>query len=192
MNEKLYNEIQKYEPFDEEDKIEKDAMLYFIKTNEDVLTRNNPIGHFSVSGWVINKDRTKVLMIYHNIYKTWAWMGGHADGDDDLKRVIIKEINEETGIKNVKFLCDSIFSLKTLTVKYHVKNGKYVNSHLHFDIQFLLEADEEEKLRIKADENSGVKWIDIDKIKEYVTEEKMIPYYEKLNRKIGYLNEKNS
>ena len=25
--------------------------------------------------------RTKVLMCYHNIYDSWSWLGGHADGD---------------------------------------------------------------------------------------------------------------
>lgn len=188
MNEKLYNEIQKYEPFDVQDEIEKDAMLYFIKTNEDVLTRENKVGHFSVSAWILNKERTKVLMIYHNIYKTWTWIGGHVDGDDNLKHVILKEINEETGLKNVRFLSDDIFSLKVLNVNDHIKKGKYVNCHLHFDVEYLFEADENENLRIKEDENSGVKWIKIDKIKEYVSEEKMIPYFEKLNRKINVLN----
>ena len=67
MNEKLYSEIEKYVPFNQEEAEEKETMLRFIKDNEDVLTRNNKVAHFTTSGWVFNKDRTKVLMIHHNI-----------------------------------------------------------------------------------------------------------------------------
>ena len=188
MNEKIYNEILKYNPIDEAEEKDKDAMLYFIKTNEDVLTRDNKIGHFTVSSWIFNKDKTKVLMIYHNTFKSWAWIGGHVDGDDDFKKVLIKEIEEETGIKNAKFLQDDIYSLKIVSSNSHIKNGKYVGTHLHLDVEYVLEADENERIRIKEDENSGVKWIDINKITEYVSENGIIQHYEKLNRKIIFLN----
>jgi len=40
----------------------------------------------------------------------------------------------------------------------HVKRGCYVSSHLHLNVTYLLEADSEEAVAIKADENSGVAW----------------------------------
>ena len=184
MDNYLFNELSKYKPFDEAEEDEKSTMLNFIKNNEDVLTRNNKIAHVTVSGWIFNEDKTKVLMIYHNIYNSWAWIGGHADGEDRLKEVLLKEIEEETGLKNVKFLSDDIYSIKIVTADNHIKRGKYVGSHLHLDIQYALEASEKEPTRIKEDENSGVKWIPVDKIKEYVSEERMVPVYEKLCKKI--------
>ncbi len=123
-------------------------------------------------------------MIYHNIYKSWAWTGGHADGDSDLLHVAIKEAEEETGINNLKLLSDGIYALQILTVDSHIKRGKFVSSHLHLDCCFLLEANEEEKLRIKKDENSGVKWVEIDKVTKLTNEEKMKPIYAKLNSKL--------
>mgnify|MGYP007047245902 CR=1 FL=1 len=42
--------------------------------------------------------------------------------------------------------------MESLTVDGHVKKGKYVSSHLHFNITYLLEADPEEAVSIKADE----------------------------------------
>ena len=132
----------------------------------------------------MNENRTKVLMIYHNIYKSWAWTGGHTDGDSDLLHVALKEAEEETGIKNLKLLSDAIFGLQILTVDSHIKKEKFVSSHLHLDCCFLFEANEKENLRIKKDENSGVKWIDIDKVIDITNEEKMKPIYAKLNSKI--------
>ena len=187
MNEKLYQQIYDYKPINEREELDREVMLDYIKNNEDVLTRNNKIAHMTTSGWIVNKDRTKVLMIYHNIYDSWAWVGGHADGDEDLLHVVKKEIEEETGITNVKLLFDGIYGLNIITVDNHIKRGKVVNSHLHFDIEFLLEADENEVTRIKEDENSGVKWIDINEVEKYSSEEKMKPIYRNLTEKLKHI-----
>ena len=73
-------------------------------------------------------------MAYHNIYHSWAWTGGHADGEKDLLSVAIREAKEETGIKTVKPVMEGIFSLEVLTVDGHEKNGSYVPSHLHLNV----------------------------------------------------------
>lgn len=176
--------IKKYKPCNEQEEKDKELMLKYINTFDDVLTRNNEICHFTASNWIVNKDRTKVLMVYHNIYKSWAWTGGHADGDSDLMHVALKEANEETGLTKLKVISDGIFSLQILTVDSHIKRGKFVASHLHLDCCFLVEADENEELRIKDDENSGVKWVPINKAVELTNEVKMKPIYAKLNDKV--------
>ena len=180
----LKSEIEKYTPYNEQEKCDKELMLEYIDTFEDVLTRENKLCHFTASNWIVNKERTKILMIYHNIYESWAWTGGHADGDSNLLNVALKEAREETGLKNLKVLSDGIFSLQILTVDSHMKRGKFVSSHLHLDCCFLLEADENESLKINEDENSGVKWIDIDKVIEISNEKNMKPIYKKLNEKL--------
>lgn len=184
MNKRVFNEIKSYVPYDEKELIDKEVMLDFIESNEDVLTHNNKIAHFTTSAWIVNKEKTKVLMIYHNIYNSWAWVGGHSDGDEDLLHVIKKEIEEETGLVNLKQITNSIYGINIVTVDNHIKRGKVVNSHLHFDVEYLFEADDTEKVRIKEDENSGVKWMDINKVLEYTSEEKMKPIYQKLIDKL--------
>ena len=180
MNEKLYNLIYNYEPYDEKEKTDKEVILNYLKNNNDVLTRENKIAHFTTSAWITNKEKNKILMIYHNIYDSWAWVGGHADGNDNLLEVAKKEATEETGITKLKLLSEGVYGINISTVDNQIKRGKQVNSHLHFDIEYLFEADEEELIRIKEDENSGVKWIDIDKVIESSTEEKMKPIYQRL------------
>ena len=187
MNKLLYKQISEYEPFDEKESVDKEVMLEFIKNNEDILTRNNKIAHFTTSAWIVNKEKSKVLMIYHNIYNSWSWVGGHADGDEDLLHVIKKEIAEETGLTKIKLLVNGIYGLNIVTVDNHIKRGKVVNSHLHFDIEYLFEADEDDMVRIKEDENSGVKWININEVNDYSTEEKMKPIYSRLTEKLDAL-----
>ena len=188
MNEKIYNEILSFKPTDEQEKTDKESMLYFIRTNEDVLTRNNKIGHFTVSSWIFNKDKTKVLMIYHNTFKSWAWIGGHVDGNDDFKKVLIKEIEEESGVKNPNFLSNDIYSFKIITNYSHIKKENYIGTLFYLYIHFVLEADENESLRIKEDENSGVRWVKINEINDIVSEKEILPHYNKLCKKINFLN----
>lgn len=184
MNYIIKKQIEKYIPYNEQEENDKEMMLKYIDTFEDVVTRENRMCHFSASNWIVNKEKTKVLMIYHNIYKTWAWTGGHVDGDSNLLHVALKEAEEETGLKNLKVLSDGIYGIQILAVDSHIKKGKFIPTHLHLDCCFLLEADESEALKIKADENSGVEWIDIDKTIEVTNEERMKPIYRKMNKKI--------
>ena len=60
-------------------------ILEYIRLFPDnILTRDNEIAHLSSSGFVVNADGTRVLMAHHNIYRVWAWTGGHADGELSL------------------------------------------------------------------------------------------------------------
>ena len=181
---KLYEELCAYTPCNLQEEADRKVMMRYIKEFPNVYTRDNVYGHITSSPWIINADASKVLMIYHNIYKSWSWTGGHADGDDDLLYVAIKEAKEETGIKNIKALDNKIFSLDVLPVPAHIKRGKNIASHLHLSVAYLLEADENDELIIKEDENSGVKWIPIDEVSKYSTEADMVKLYEKFNDRI--------
>lgn len=181
--------LEKYEPYNEQEKNDKEMMLNYINTFDDVLTRKNKMCHFTVSNWIVNHDRTKVLMVYHNIYKSWSWTGGHCDGDSDLLHVALKEATEESGIENFKVLSDGLFSIEIAGVDPHIRRGEFVPSHLHLNCTYLLEADDNAELKINEDENSGVKWIDIDKVLDVIdkSEKKMIPIYTKENEKLSKL-----
>ena len=181
----LKEKIEKYQPYNEQEAKDKQTMLKYIDTFEDVLTRNNEFGHFTASAWTLNQERTKVLMVYHNIYQSWAWTGGHADGESNLLEVASRELKEETGVKNVKVLNDNIFSLEIICVNGHVKRGKYISSHQHLNLTYLLEVDEKEILKMKEDENSGVKWINLEEVEKASNEKWMIEnVYQKLNDKL--------
>ena len=154
----LYEDIKSYKPKNEQEEHDQKVMLQYIKDNKDCLERKNQIGHFSASIWTVNKDRTKTLMVYHNIYDSWSWIGGHADGEEDLCAVAMRELQEETGVKHASLVSRDIFSLETLTVDGHVKKGVYVPSHLHLNVTYLAEADEKEELLVNEEENQAVKW----------------------------------
>ena len=71
--------IENYPPFNEQEERDKTLILDWIQKNENAFLRENEVAHITASAWVVNKDRSKVLMVYHNIYNSWSWLGGHAD-----------------------------------------------------------------------------------------------------------------
>lgn len=186
--EELVEQITNYLPENEQEEIDKKVILKYMKKCTNYLTRENELFHFTTSAWIVNPEKTKVLMVYHNIYQSWSWIGGHADGNANLLEVVKKEVWEETGITNLKQLQEGIFGISIQFVKPHKKKGKYVSAHLHYDIQFLFEASEEEPLKIKPDENSNVAWLDKKEVLEKVEEEHMKPLYQKLMKKVEKLD----
>lgn len=179
--------IKNYKPYNEQEEKDKEMILNCLSTFEDVLTRDNEIVHFTSSAFAINKTKDKVLMVHHNIYNSWSWTGGHADGDDNLFAVAIKELKEETGANNISPISSDIFSLDILPVIGHIKKEKYVSAHLHLCVAFLVEVDENDTLIIKEDENSGVRWVPINEVTEHSNEPHMKKVYKKLISKIQKL-----
>ncbi len=176
-----------YVPRCEQELIDKRAILSFIGNNDNCLNRTNLIAHITSSAFVLNKKMDKVLFIHHNIYNSWGWVGGHTDGDPNLLKVAIKEAMEETGISKATPYFNKMISLDVIQVENHIKNGLYVGDHLHLNATYLLIANENESLLVKEDENSGVKWFDIHKVMNYVTEDRIKTIYCKILNRISEL-----
>ena len=160
----LIKQIEAYTPFNEQEQRDKEQILAFLRSGANLLTRENAAAHLTASAWVVSPDRSQVVMVYHNLYQSWAWMGGHADGDADLLRVAKKEVMEECGLTGLRVVNPEIFSLEVLCVDGHEKKGQYLSSHLHLNVTYLFEADPAQSLRIKPDENSGVGWVAVEDI----------------------------
>lgn len=105
----IAEQISAYEPYNEEEAALKPVILDFLAQNPNAFMRENLLAHMTTSAWIINKEHTKVLMAYHNIYKSWSWLGGHADGDEDLLRVCRREVAEESGLTNIAQVRQGIF-----------------------------------------------------------------------------------
>jgi ADP-ribose pyrophosphatase YjhB (NUDIX family) len=186
----LKKEIEDYIPVNSQEEKDKEFILKSFNDFDDVLKRENEYIHFTSSAFVLNKNRDKVLMIYHNIYNSWAWVGGHADGEENLLAVAIRELEEETSVKNIKVLNEGkIIAIDSLPVAGHIKRGKYVSAHIHISVAYLIEADENEELKIKPDENSNVSWQDIDKVVELSSEPHMKSVYKKIIDKVKQMKE---
>ena len=158
MDMDLYSEVQAYVPYNDQERRDREVLLALLDGGQDLYTRDNDLHHLTASAWVVSGDRDLVLMCYHNLYDSWSWLGGHADGERDLARVALREVAEESGLTRLRLVRPDIYSLEILTVDGHVRRGAYVSSHLHLNLTYLVEADPTEPLRTKPDENSALAW----------------------------------
>ena len=182
----LEEELEHYRPWNEQEARDRAEILRRLRSGEELYSRDNASAHLTASAWVVSPDRRQVLMAYHNIYKSWSWLGGHADGQRDLLAVSLREVREESGLTDLRPVSPAIYSVEILTVDGHEKRGVYVSSHLHLNVTYLLEADPADPIRIKPDENSSVDWFGLAEAVAASTE----PWfreriYRKLNAKLA-------
>lgn len=181
----LIRRLEAFIPWNDQEVRDKEETLRRLKSGEALLDRSNTSAHLTASAWVVSPDRRQVLMAYHNLYDSWAWLGGHADGEEDMLSVALKEVREESGLQDVRPLTEDIFSVEILAVAGHEKKGQFVSSHLHLNVTYLLEADPTQPVRCKEDENQAVGWFTpegaIAASKEPWFQERV---YQKLNEKL--------
>ena len=181
----LLSEIESFVPLTEQEAEAKQELLKLVqKYDKEILSRECEAGHITCSGLVLSPDLKKTLMAYHLIYQSVGWLGGHADGEEDLSGVAFREVQEETSVQKVYFLSKKILSIDILPVPAHEKHGKHVPEHLHYNVTYGFIAPENQNIADKPDENRNVRWIEINKIPELCTEQHMIPIYQKIITKM--------
>ena len=177
-------QIERFVPSCEQEQKDRRLILDYIRLfPDDILTRANEIAHITASGLILNESLDRVLLIHHNIYNTWAWTGGHADGDRDLLAVALKEAREETGVADLRPLTGEMLSLDICPVFGHMKRGRYVCAHQHLNGSYVLIAPENAALTAKPDENSGVQWFSLEEMQTAVNEPYFLEIYLKMIRR---------
>jgi 8-oxo-dGTP pyrophosphatase MutT (NUDIX family) len=140
-----------------EEKTKKDFLELLGHPNS--FQRNHLPGHITGSAWIVNKNLTRTVLIHHAKLLRWLQPGGHADGDEDVLRVAIREAEEETGLTKFSIPDPSIFDLDI----HPIPDRADFPAHLHYDVRFLLIADEADSLTI-SDESTGLKWVDLNSV----------------------------
>ncbi len=136
----------------------RDRMLDLLRY-ENCFERSLLHAHFTASVWVVNKERDKALFTHHAKLNRWLQLGGHADGNEDLRAVAMAECQEESGLTQVDFLSDKIFDIDIHTIP----ERKGVPEHDHYDVRFIFQANETDLLTI-SDESHDVAWIAFENI----------------------------
>ncbi len=112
--------------------------------------------------------------MHHAKLNKWVQPGGHADGEENILNVALREAEEETGLVNLKSFL-GIFDLDI----HLIPERKDFPEHFHYDIRFLVEAEEHEKI-VVSEESHDVQWINLQEIEKFSTERSILRMKEKL------------
>ncbi|MDH5544640.1 MAG: NUDIX hydrolase [Gammaproteobacteria bacterium] len=156
--------LTNYTGFDEQEESTRLRMLSFVQEHDDCFERSLKIGHITGSAWIVNRQRTKTLMLHHRKLDRWLQPGGHSDGDPNTPGVALKEASEESGVqlKNIRIVDTDIFDVDIHTIPATKKEPQ----HEHYDVRFLFEIDDTLPLR-SNDESNEVRWLDLDEVKAF-------------------------
>jgi 8-oxo-dGTP pyrophosphatase MutT (NUDIX family) len=144
-------------------------MLAFIDAHPDCLWRTCLEGHLTGSAWVIDRARRKTLLTHHRKLGKWLQLGGHADGEEDLAAVALREAREESGLADVRLASPEIYDLDAHTIPARGSEP----AHIHFDVRFLCEASSEAPLHV-SDESHALAWLDLDAVVQLNPEESLL------------------
>lgn len=165
--EELIELLEKHNPYNSEEKESRDKILKFLYENDNFTGRDNKIGHITGAAWIVSKDRKKVLLTHHLKLNMWLQLGGHVEGEESILETAMREGREESGLTSLRCLSKDIFDVD---VHLFPKRGE-VEAHYHFDIRFLLEGDEHEKIKPQQSETKEIKWVSLEEIPLYSNEE---------------------
>jgi 8-oxo-dGTP pyrophosphatase MutT (NUDIX family) len=136
-----------------------------LLASEGCYRRDHLPGHVTASAFIVNRPRTKTLLLHHAKLGRWLQPGGHADGDERVLEVALREAREETGLESLNVLSSDIFDIDI----HVIPKRQGVLEHLHYDVRFLLEADESEPLK-QNEESLDLSWIDLGSIERHSSE----------------------
>lgn len=138
--------------------------IAFVEEHEDIFYRELWPAHVTGSAWVVSPDRESVLMLHHRKLDQWFQPGGHADGDNDVLRVALRETSEETGLDpaHIRLIDEAVFDVDIHTISASHEAPR----HEHIDIRFLVEVDDSLPLP-GSDEAHEVLWVDFHDISRF-------------------------
>jgi 8-oxo-dGTP pyrophosphatase MutT (NUDIX family) len=142
--------------------------IRFVEEHADCLLRSCAPGHLTGSAWIVSPDRTLTLLTHHLKLDKWLQLGGHADGEGDLRAVARREAREESGLAGLRAVAPEIFDLD----RHWIPPRKADPGHYHFDLRFMFEADPGEPLAI-SNESKDLAWVEMGRVITLNPEESM-------------------
>lgn len=124
--------------------------------------RDHLPGHITGSAWIVDASKQFVVLTHHAKLNKWLQPGGHADGNEDIVDVSLREAKEETGLKKIILKQSTIFDIDIHRIPAH----KDFAEHYHFDVRFIFEADKNEPLQI-TDESNDLQWVNLNQLEHY-------------------------
>jgi 8-oxo-dGTP pyrophosphatase MutT (NUDIX family) len=163
----LLDELRVYRPLDERERAMRDRCIAFIETHgAAAFDRALAAGHVTASAWIVDPARAHAVLLHHRKLDRWLQLGGHVDGDPDVRGAALREAREESGLRTLRLLSEHLYDVDVHPIPARGAEP----AHDHYDLRFALEADPREPLRGNA-ESHDVRWIPIDALDAYAIDD---------------------
>ncbi len=146
----------------------------FVRGRKDCFLRSCKKGHVTGSAWVVSSDGSSSLLLHHRKLGKWLQPGGHVDGEPEVYRSVLREVQEETGLWDLRFEVDPAGGIRPFDLDIHTIpaiDGE--PRHNHYDIRFLLVAADGQALS-PNDESLDLRWCTWDEIEGLTREESVL------------------
>lgn len=165
----LLDLLNTYTPFDPSDAQARHRIQTFVETHDNCFDRSLLEGHVTGSAWILNPSRSRCLLTHHRKLDRWLQLGGHADGESDVLAVAMREGLEESGLASLHPVATSIFDCDV----HLIPARKAEPEHWHYDVRFLLEADDREAL-VVSQESKDLAWVALDEVPSLDVDESVL------------------
>ncbi len=138
----------------------------------------------SAGGLIFKRKESKVFFaMQKDSYGHWTFPKGHVRRGESYRQTAVREIEEELGLKNLRFV-KPLGSIDIWFRDRYVFKGKLVRKFIHY---FLFEARQDAQLTPLGSSEKGekieeVEWINIDDIWDYSEYDDMKPIVSKALR----------
>lgn len=124
---------------------------------------------FTATGYTVNADSTRMLMVFHRGLQRWLPPGGHVDPDEFPGDTVIREVFEETGVRarhqgvepldlrlngRTESQLPAPFSMAVQLIPESSKDVE----HIHMDMMYQLIADDGADTTAMESEVEHVRW----------------------------------
>ena len=143
--------------------------IEFLSAHPNAFERTCSTGHVTGSAWLVNHAGSHVLLTHHKKLNIWIQLGGHADGDSDVRQVAMREAAEESGLPSIELVSSRIFDIDV----HQIPSRKDEPAHLHWDVRYAFRAVGSDKFTPSA-ESHELRWIEIARLDSLTREASML------------------
>jgi 8-oxo-dGTP pyrophosphatase MutT (NUDIX family) len=165
----LLEELRAYTAADAREAQMQRCMIAFVASHDDACARTLTAGHVTASAWIVDPSRTRALLTQHRKLGKWLQLGGHLEGDADVRAAALREAQEESGLRSLRFASGKIYDLDVHAIPARGTEP----AHDHHDVRFAFEADPDEPL-IVSGESRRLAWVALDELGRYGVDESVV------------------
>jgi 8-oxo-dGTP pyrophosphatase MutT (NUDIX family) len=163
----LLDDVRAYAPRDERERAMRERLAAFLAHHGGAaFDRALAPGHITASAWIVDPERTRAVLLHHRKLERWLQLGGHVDGDPDVRRAALREAREESGLRTLRLISEDIYDIDVHRIPARANEPE----HDHYDVRFALEADPREPL-VRNEESHDVRWIALTDLEHYAIDD---------------------